>query len=84
MHVTPIGEDDWNVVIFECRPLVSKWRQLSGYLGLTKKKIDSIDDNHPKDNCTCWNEALSESVDSAKLFNREIWLALVEDSPKSN
>ena len=55
-------EDDWNVVIIECSSLAAKWEQLSGYLGLSIRLIDSIKGNHPNDNSTCWNEALKHWI----------------------
>ena len=58
----PPEEDDWNVVIIECSSLAAKWEQLSGYLGLSIRLIDSIRGNHPNDNSACWNEALKHWI----------------------
>ena len=49
-------------MIIECSSLAAKWKQLSGYLGLSKKDIDSIKEDHPNDNSECWNEALDHWI----------------------
>ena len=55
-------EDHWNVVIIECSSLAAKWEQLSGYLGLSSRLIDSIKGNNSNDNSVCWNNALKHWI----------------------
>ena len=54
-------EDDWNEVIKECSSLAAKWEQLSGYLGLSIGRIDTIKRNF-SDATDCWNEALKQWI----------------------
>ena len=56
-----LEEDDWNEVIKECSSLAAKWEQLSGYLGLSIGRIDTIKKNF-SDVTDCWNEALKQWI----------------------
>ena len=69
------------MVIMECSSLSAKWRQLSGYLGLPKKNIDIINDNHPKDSSTCLCEALSQWIKqnyNTERFGSPSWRSLLK------
>ena len=59
MYFTLTEEDDWNDVITECSSLAAKWKEISGYLGLSFKLIDIIEGNNL---IGCWNEALKEWI----------------------
>ena len=74
-------EDDWNIVIDECSSLTAKWEQLSGFLGLRLSLINSIKDNHPGDNCACWNEALKQWITqnyTTRRFGEPSWGTLLK------
>ena len=76
-----VEDDDWNTVIIECNSLSAKWEQLSAFLGLSKKLIESIKKNHPNDDTGCWNDALSHWIGqnyNAKKFGVPSWKRLLE------
>ena len=54
-------EESWNDVIIACSPLAAKWKQLSGFMGLSFKTIYAIKDNND-DNEASWNEALMKWI----------------------
>ena len=54
-------EESWNDVIIACSPLAAKWKQLSGFMGLSYKTICTID-NNPDDSEGSWNEALMQWI----------------------
>ena len=57
-----LDEDDWNDVIIACSSLVTKWQQLSGFLGLPFKTIRTIKESNSNDSDTSWNEALMQWI----------------------
>ena len=54
-------EESWNDVIIACSPLAAKWKQLSGFMGLSFKTIRTIKDNNDDNECS-WNEALMQWI----------------------
>ena len=73
-------EDDWNIVVTECSSLSAKWEQLSAYLGLNRRLIDSIKRNHPNDSTGCWNDALGHWIGqnyNTDRFNVPSWKVLL-------
>ena len=56
------AEDSWNDVIIACSSLAAKWKQLSGFLGLSFKMIRTINGNNPNDSEASWNEALMQWI----------------------
>ena len=54
-------EESWNDIIVACSPLAAKWKQLSGFMGLSFKTIHAIKDSNynPEDS---WNEALMKWI----------------------
>ena len=54
-------EESWNDVIIACSPLAAKWKQLSGFMGLSFKTIRTIKENND-DNEGSWNEALMQWI----------------------
>ena len=74
-------EDDWNIVVVECNSLSAKWEQLSAFLGLSRKLIDSIKKNHPNDDTVSWNDALGQWIGqnyNAKKFGVPSWKRLLK------
>ena len=55
-------EESWNDVIIACSPLAVKWKQLSGFIGLSHKTIHAINGNNPGDKEGAWNDALMQWI----------------------
>ena len=55
-------EESWNDVIIACSSLVPKWKQLSGFIGLSHKTIHAINGNNPGDKEGAWNDALMQWI----------------------
>ena len=73
--------DNWNDVIIECSSLASKWEQVSGYLGLSIRTIDTIKGDHPNDTASCLNEALKQWIlqnYNTKKFSLPSWRTLLQ------
>ena len=73
-------EDDWNEVIKECSSLAARWEQLSGYLGLSIGRIETIKKNF-SDVADCWNEALKHWIQQNYRTTRHglpSWQTLLE------
>ena len=54
------GEDDYGLVIEAVSSCASKWKSVSGKLGLPISKINSIESENPGNVANCWNKALGE------------------------
>ena len=79
--LTLTEEDDWNDVITECSSLAAKWKQLSGYLGLSFNLIDIIERNHSSDTFDYWNEALKQWIQQkyrTEKFGLPSWRTLLK------
>ena len=67
-------------MIDECSSLSAKWEQISGFLGLSVSLIDSVKENHPRDNTSCWNDTLKhwikQNYNTAK-FGEPSWKVLL-------
>ena len=55
-------EESWNDVIIACSPLAAKWKQLSGFMGLSYKTICTINEDNPDNSEGSWNEALMQWI----------------------
>ena len=55
-------EESWNDIIVACSSLAAKWKQLSGFMGLSFKTIRTINGNNPDDREGAWNEALMQWI----------------------
>lgn len=75
------GEDDWNMIVYECSPLASKWLQLSAFLGLKLSITDRIRSDFPNDCLGCWSEALKEWIKgnyNTQRYGEPSWRALLK------
>ena len=74
-------EISWNVVIIECKSLSANWKQLSGYLGLSKDVIAAIEHDNPNNALNCLNEALSQWIKQSyntEQFGLPSWRTLLK------
>ena len=74
-------EDDWNIIVTECKSLSSKWEQLSAYLGLSKNQIESIKKKRSNDGTDCLNDALYEWIGQnyiTERFGMPSWRTLLK------
>ena len=55
-------KESWNDVIIACSPLAAKWKQLSGFLGLSFETIKEIKQDNPGDSDGSWNDALMQWI----------------------
>ena len=68
-------------MIDECSSLAAKWEQLSGFLGLRLSLIETIKQNHLRDNIGYWNDALrhwiKQNYNTGK-FREPSWRSLLK------
>ena len=55
-------EGDWNFVIMECSALAGQWGRLGSFLGLDPSSIAIIRENNPRDQTSCFSEAISQWI----------------------
>ena len=55
-------EESWNDVIIACGSLAAKWKQLSGFMGLSFKTIKEIQRDNDGDSNASWNDALMQWI----------------------
>lgn len=75
------GEEHWNILIIECKPLAAEWTKVSSFLGLTFGLIDSIKQDHPNDSFGYWSEALKQWIKqnyNTEMFGRPSWQTLLK------
>ena len=68
------------MIILECGSLAAKWKQLSGFIGLSSTVIDQIRCDHPNDSSCCWNEALNQWIKqnyNTEKFGKPSWQTLL-------
>ena len=81
------GEDDWNVVVGECRFLAANWQQLSIYFGLHLSVIDRIKSDNPCNSSVCWSDALKQWIKQnydTKKFGVPSWRTLLKAVAKED
>ena len=82
MNYNIISDDEgWNDVIVACSSLAAKWQQLSGFLGLSIKKIRAIRETYPSDNDGSLNEALMQWIlqeYNTEKFGLPTWKSLLK------
>ena len=75
-------EDDWNLVIRECKPLAAKWECLSAYLGMKSHVIEVIKKKRQGEPLACLNEALmcwiKQEDYNTKKFGEPSWKTLLK------
>ena len=80
-------EESWNDIIIACSPLAAKWKQLSGFMGLSFKIIRMIKDNNPDDNEGSWNEALMQWIlrdYNTEKYGLPSWKSLLQTVSRVN
>ena len=68
------------MIIVECGSLAAKWKQLSGFIGLSSTVIDQIRLDYPNDSSSCWNEALNQWIKqnyNTEKFSKPSWKTLL-------
>ena len=74
-------EEDWNDIIITCNSLAAKWQQISGFIGLSIKTIQTIRQSYPNDSIACLNEALMQWIlqeYNAKKHGLPSWKTLLK------
>ena len=62
-------EECWNDVIIACSPLADKWKQLSGFMGLSYKTIKQIEKDNSNNSDGSWNEVVMQWI--SQNYNTE-------------